>query len=746
MMRAHRARRAFLPLIALLAMVLAVCGGQVPATAAPDGPSDGAAVAAPGDASDEAAVTLTVDTARPVITLGASDRFSLTLRVTNHTDAPLDAGRVTVSTNPNVAFTSARDMQSWAEGTLNIWSAGLVGSAAMPAIGPGVTRTVTVTQEADAYPFSECRSFGARPILATYRTDDRATRLSLHTFVTVQMADAGADAGEEGGEEGEESGRVRVAVAAPVTAGSWENSGAQVTGLLTGESDYDADSVLTPTLAVGSQAAVDALGAHAGLEAVADPYCLDALSGAPQGSVSLLQPAGADITMLTRILTADRASAGVSDTALYASSAQSLAARHGYPSALALAWQGAGNWTETALSHAVDEGYAAVVSTGMRDADADPDAGGGAGDASGGVSMGGAYHAVSRFESRSGSLAVLSAEETLSRLASGHATSDAADAEASTEGRVNRLVAQSSLAASRAAQEGVTTDFYASQADAQADYGTLLIALDPSSECADLDEVLSALEGAGWVEQASLKSLIATASQSAPSFEPAATSGVSDAAIDVVSQMMASFASSRAMIDRFLRSVLSPDQSSEAALRRERWQASLYALHDAYALRGSTIAGEARTGRTMISNATTMAAQLLGCVTITQPGSVLMMSDAANLPVTVVNRTPFPVSVTLSARPGTTSIAADGSVPLTVPGNGEGQAVVGLHAYSSGSSYVALQLSDATGETLGTGVHVTVSSTLRMNGRLGYIIIAVAVLLAIGGLWRQFHRKKDPDL
>ena len=34
---------------------------------------------------------------------------------------------------------------------------------------------------------------------------------------------------------------------------------------------------------------------------------------------------------------------------------------------------------------------------------------------------------------------------------------------------------------------------------------------------------------------------------------------------------------------------------------------------------------------------------------------------------------------------------------------------------------------------------------MRISDASGFIIIGFAVLLCIIGLWRQFHRKKDPD-
>ena len=56
-----------------------------------------------------------------------------------------------------------------------------------------------------------------------------------------------------------------------------------------------------------------------------------------------------------------------------------------------------------------------------------------------------------------------------------------------------------------------------------------------------------------------------------------------------------------------------------------------------------------------------------------------------------------------------------------------------------------LSLQDRQGITFGATQTTHITSALQISDKTGFIIIGIAVLLGALGLWRQFHRKKDPD-
>lgn len=163
------------------------------------------------------------------------------------------------------------------------------------------------------------------------------------------------------------------------------------------------------------------------------------------------------------------------------------------------------------------------------------------------------------------------------------------------------------------------------------------------------------------------------------------------------------------------------------------------ALHTAYAIR--TLDAALSDGDGTVDSASSLATGLLGLVHLQQPNSVVMMSSTANLPVTIVNDAPVDVKVSVSAQSGATSLSISGSDGILIASRGEQQVTLALQAYSSGSSYVELQLHDSHDQALGSIITVGVSNSLRLNDGLGNAIIVLAIILAVGGLWRQFHRK-----
>lgn len=163
------------------------------------------------------------------------------------------------------------------------------------------------------------------------------------------------------------------------------------------------------------------------------------------------------------------------------------------------------------------------------------------------------------------------------------------------------------------------------------------------------------------------------------------------------------------------------------------------ALHTAYAVR--TLGAALNDNGGTVNDAMGLADNVLKLVHLQQPNSVVMMSSTASLPVTITNNAPFDVQVSVSARSGAASLAASGTDSVTIPAHSEQQVTLTLQAYSSGSTYVDLQLQDCHGDAVGGSIIVNVSNSLRLNDALGNAIIAIAAILAIGGLWRQFHRK-----
>lgn len=827
----------FTAVISCLALVMFIATlGTLTVLPPSVGAQDGIAYA--DEPSADHSVSMSISSQTPIIGSAGSSTYSLTVSITNNSQSAITTGTLRVSTNPDMTFSTTSDMQQWAEGSLDIWASGVIDRQEVSSIPPGGSASVSASGSIDDFPLNEISSFGARPILVRYTTDDGAVQVDEHTFVTFDNGSSSTDSRTN----------THVTIAAPVVAKSWTTDTSKLNDVLMQKEPNDASSgsaaatqpsqtgginrmvasVISANLATGAQAAVEAAPSHSFLSLVADPYCLSALAGSAVAT-SLLPPADADFTVYAQS-DADWGAAGITTNSLseaHASSIATASSSASSPQAASrtsrfVAWQGKGNWTAAALTAAQQAGYTTVVSLH-----------GNTGTATS------TYHAVTHTITDQGSVGILNAESTLSSLTSGNASSSAATAENSTAGRISRIIAQTSL--------GSVTQVSDSNSEA---YSRLFIAIDPSSNCSDLDTVLSSLESAHWVSWDSFDTLINAAKNAQNDAIVPADSGISPETSDSTLAAAQSLAASHTELTRFFTSVLAasdesdssttsssaapstasasasasatastsasasasspvapssspsatddatgadstsgnssnsasatdstssadsanstaptgatpsttstgsdsptasaaPSPSSTATKSGRRgnldstlWQAQLEALHTAYAVR--TLDAALNDNGGTVNDAMGLADNVLKLVHLQQPNSVVMMSSTASLPVTITNNAPFDVQVSVSARSGAASLAASGTDSVTIPAHSEQQVTLTLQAYSSGSTYVDLQLQDCHGDAVGGSIIVNVSNSLRLNDALGNAIIAIAAILAVGGLWRQFHRK-----
>lgn len=831
----------FTAVISCLALVMFIATlGTLTVLPPSVGAQDGIAYA--DEPSADHSVSMSISSQTPIIGSAGSSTYSLTVSITNNSQSAITTGTLRVSTNPDMTFSTTSDMQQWAEGSLDIWASGVIDRQEVSSIPPGGSASVSASGSIDDFPLNEISSFGARPILVRYTTDDGAVQVDEHTFVTFDNGSSSTDSRTN----------THVTIAAPVVAKSWTTDTNKLNEVLMQKESNDASSgsaaathpsqtgsinrmvasVISANLATGAQAAVEAAPSHSFLSLVADPYCLSALVGSAVAT-SLLPPADADFTVYAQS-DADWGAAGITTNSLSEAQASSIATAASSatsPQAASrtsrfVAWQGKGNWTAAALTAAQQAGYTTVVSLH-----------GNTGTATS------TYHAVTHTITDQGSVGILNAESTLSSLTSGNASSSAATAENSTAGRISRIIAQTSL--------GSVTQVSDSNSEA---YSRLFIAIDPSSNCSDLDTVLSSLESAHWVSWDSFDTLINAAQNAQNDAIVPADSGISPETSNATLAAAQSLAASHTELTRFFTSVLaasdesdssgsaasssssaasatasasasdsatastsasasasspaaessSPSATDDAAgmdstsgnssnsasatdstssadsanstaptsatpsttstgsdsptasaapspsptatesgrrgnLDSTLWQAQLEALHTAYAVR--TLGAALNDNGGTVNDAMGLADNVLKLVHLQQPNSVVMMSSTASLPVTITNNAPFDVQVSVSARSGAASLAASGTDSVTIPAHSEQQVTLTLQAYSSGSTYVDLQLQDCHGDAVGGSIIVNVSNSLRLNDALGNAIIAIAAILAIGGLWRQFHRK-----
>mgnify|MGYP001050191076 len=115
------------------------------------------------------------------------------------------------------------------------------------------------------------------------------------------------------------------------------------------------------------------------------------------------------------------------------------------------------------------------------------------------------------------------------------------------------------------------------------------------------------------------------------------------------------------------------------------------------------------------------------------------------MPVTVRNNHPYPVRVKVSSLTDSMEIVTSRFTEATIPANSEAQVTFAIRVATSGHATAHITLLDRNGDTFGSAQNTDITSVLRISDMTGFIIIGFSLLLGLVGLWRQFHRKKDPD-
>ena len=341
--------------------------------------------------------TLTIDSSTAVMT--DSSGYHVTATVTNTTDHDLPEGTLTLALNAFYTFVSRNDIQEWSEGTARIPTPNTVGQVQVPALQPGASASVSIDADATQQSLQAINTWGPKPVLLSYQADNTPID-EVHTFVT----------------------RSGTGLNTPSTPAMNIKSGTVAKIVTLGKDDAKPKEL------------EQVIAKHDGLQTIADPTYLQAMT-MPTQVDGIMQPASFDITAYSAMDNAEGYSrAGVKRSSWNAKKAVST-----YRSALGdaraqariYAWQGTGNWTSKALTQAKQQGYDTVIAT--HDFD-ESDA----------ATVETGKTVVS---TDAGDVTVLSAQNVLTDLAQGKATSTQAEAdgEGSSAGRLARFAAQSAF-------------------------------------------------------------------------------------------------------------------------------------------------------------------------------------------------------------------------------------------------------------------------------------------------------------
>ena len=652
---------------------------------------------------------LSIDSSTAVLT--DTSGYHLSATVTNTTDQEIPSGTLTLAMNAFYTFVSRNDIQEWSEGIGQIPTPNIVGQSEVPALQPGASANVHIDADSNQETLASVNSWGPKPVTLSYEANG-VQQDEAHTFATRTGA----------GLNTPDTPAMNITIVQPLEAQGWTTDNTMLEQLVNkgGVTSAELSKIAVPGKEDEARlkSLEETFTKHDKLQVVADPTYLKAMS-MPTQVDGITQPALFDITAYSALndsKTYDSSGVGTSQWSAE-QALKSYQSALGDPNAsmTTYAWQGTGNWTIEALTKAKQQGYDTVIAT--HDFEADD-----AATAETGKAI---------VSTDTGDVTVLTAQSVLSNLAQGKATSsDAeADGEGTTAGRLARFVAQSA--------------FY--QMEQPYAERNLLVCLNDNSDPAVVDALMTDVEQSPWLNITDLNTL-SNADPTLSGDDAAAIVPQSDGINDVtranLRQTLSTLAASASDIKRFNASILT-DDAKQAPAGLKAWRRQLVNAHGIMALHA--LGGEKPAGSTMVEGAGQLASLLINGVAITPTENVNVVSETAQMPVTISNSHPYPVTVKVSSLTNSMQIVTSRFDTVEVPAHGEAQVAFIIRVATSGTADATLSLQDRQGITFGATQTTHITSALQISDKSGFIIIGIAVLLGALGLWRQFHRKKDPD-
>lgn len=766
-LHAHRAStcrlasRAVILITIMLSLFLTLAVEPAPASAVPQS----------AEPRPQAALTLTSST--PVVS--ASSGYHIKVTIANKSDHVLKAGLLRAATNTYYNFVSRTDLNDWARAQNTIPTSNELGRADVPEIPVNGTTTVSVDANADQTTLKALQTWGPKPVRIDYFIGHDPIALdrtaSLRTFLTRS----------KDGLNTADTPPMQATVVMPFTDISWRLDGKAVDALMSGDKGIQASEALRNGGEATDEQTRSTLNDvqklvenHPKLQVVTDPSYAKTLKLVPKSS-GVMQPGNFDITAFSAHGNPeDYNAAGVSPSMWNSEAATAqyrTAVGDASASPSAYAWQGDSTWTLNALSRAREQGYTtAIAQSGIEDN----------GD--------GAIHSdIYSVPTPAGEITLVAAQRDLTQLSQGNPSDKSAAAEQSEAGRISRLLAQSA--------------FY--QMEQPYSNRNVLICLSPSRTADENGTIMSSLEQATWLSLTDLDSL--TKAEAYASGEQAAallpkSAEMSQQHTKQLAQNLESLKSSAADIERFRSSVLDAPASPTGGLgsNEERqadsngkkknddpqslarqdaketanraknsgtWMNAVTSLHNELAFhalcahihqpektdeKGPTARSDAAAAKTesaehLTDDARGLADRLFQSVRISQSEPLTVVSETASMPVNVTNDLPYPVQVKVSSLTDSMEIVTSRFEEVAVPAKGTSQTTFTVRVSTSGTATAHMNLLDRSGVVFSSPQSTKITSTLRISDVTGWLFIAFALLLAVVGLWRQFHVTKDSD-
>lgn len=682
--------------------------------------------------------------------------YHINLLLKNNSSKDFPEGKIQVTFNPWYTFMSRTDLQKWSQAESRIPTPQLIGEVSVPALESGKSYSAQIDVDANSQNLSNIIYWGPKPVSITYSSLDFKHYYSVKSFVT--RANIGI--------KNVQTPPINVTLLMPIIAKSsdWrfniskhnispsinaisesqENLANPTTGSTTG-STTNRKIRLSKSSIKRITSLINLVQKHPKLQTIADPNTLKFSEPTFTPSV-FMQNNGFNISRYAE--SENRVSYKLAGIGLDSWSKKSSILENSTTKPLnldAYAFQTGEKWTLRALEKAAANGYKTVVATSGFDPLANRFA---------------VKNGVYEVQTSSGSVKVLSCQETLNELINGHFTSAQSAAETTSAGLLNRLAAQSA--------------FYQMEQPYMPRH--LLLTFSPDSSIPLIESVVSILEKSPWISLLDINSLThskaITKEHLGYSPVPKASS-IEGKSLIASKAKISQLASDRMLVNQFINSILDQNElnnhktceSDAQSLAKQNaklkinqnskiWSENLIKLFDAMAQReldntlnsASQSNSSASESQTQTKNGThDLAKMLISGINIIPPKDVTLVSETATMPITISNTNPYPISVYLTAYTNSMEIVTRRKTPVKIAANSESQVILPLRSTTSSKVKATFALEDRNHNVFSSTKETAITSTLQISDKSGTIIIIFAFALGAFGLFRQFNRKKDPD-
>ena len=682
--------------------------------------------------------------------------YHISLLLKNNSSKDFPEGKIQVTFNPWYTFMSRTDLQKWSQAESRIPTPQLIGEVSVPALASGKSYSAQIDVDANSQNLSNIIYWGPKPVSITYSSLDFKHYYSVKSFVT--RANIGI--------KNVQTPPINVTLLMPIIAKSsdWRfniskhNISPSINAISESQEDLSsstagstADSTTNRKIRLSKSSIkritslINLVQKHPKLQTIADPNTLKFSEPTFTPSV-FMQNNGFNISRYAESENHVSYKLAGIDSDSWSKKSSVLENSTTKPLNLdSYAFQTGEKWTLRALEQAAANGYKTVVATSGFDPLANRFA---------------VKNGVYEVQTSSGSVKVLSCQETLNELINGHFTSVQSAAETTSAGLLNRLAAQSA--------------FYQMEQPYMPRH--LLLTFSPDSSIPLIESVVSILEKSPWISLLDINSLTRSKAITKEhlGYSPVPkTSAIEGKSLIASKSKISQLASDRMLVNQFINSILDQNElnnhktceSDAQSLAKQNaklkinqnskiWSENLIKLFDAMAQReldntlnsASQSNSSASESQTQTKNGThDLAKMLISGINIIPPKDVTLVSETATMPITISNTNPYPISVYLTAYTNSMEIVTRRKTPVKIAANSESQVILPLRSTTSSKVKATFALEDRNHNVFSSTKETAITSTLQISDKSGTIIIIFAFALGAFGLFRQFNRKKDPD-